>query len=395
LDKHLHYYGDHFKYPHEIYRNKNQFRNYVKYLFALYKIIQNSKLPVQENIILSSAYFSVDQELKKIGYQVFCPSWQMSQDRNVLSSFDILSKSEKIKTKFRDSNFREFIKEDFINEIAEFENALKIFFQRRKIKALVVANDMSFFENISIQVCKQIGIPTFIFLHGLPGRYNSIDDNRSNYLFVWGEKIKDNYVKSGMDANKIFVSGHPYYQQLKSTQLKFSFENILIVTKSLNGAHHSDGVILGDRANLILYLYSIEKILKKLGVKSVRFRPHPSENGTWYLKYINIDFFKLDNANLEYSIQSSSLVIGPTSTVLLESLYHGVNYVVYEPSLSNIDVLNFPLVSPFDGNDPKIPVSKDEMELEYILKTKKMIDSTCFNDYISTPFNLSVINELI
>ena len=170
---------------------------------------------------------------------------------------------------------------------------------------------------------------------------------------------------------------------------------MLVLTKSIVGAHHSDGVILGDRANLILYLYSVEKILKSLGINCVRFRPHPSENENWYLKFINKDFYKFDNENLQKSIQNSSLIIGPTSTVFLESLYYGVNYVVYEPSINNIEITNCQLVSPFDGTDPKIPVAKTEDELEYILKNKILVDPTCFNDYISTPFDLSFVKKLI
>lgn len=397
LDNQLHYYGNHFKHPHEIHGNKNGnlFRTYVKYLFVLFKVFQKRKFTAKGDIILSNAYFSVNEELKNLGYQVFCPSWRMTHERNVLSNLDIFIGSEKIKSKFKNSIFTDLLEDEFMKEIAQFEHNLILFFQKRRIKSLFVPNDVSFFENLSIQVCKQIGIPTFIFLHGLPGRYNQIDEHRSDYLIVWGEKIKENYIKTGMNPNKIFVSGHPYYKKSELIKLKYSFDKILVLTKSIVGAHHSDGVILGDRANLILYLYSIEKILKSLGIKSVRFRPHPSENEDWYLKFINKNFFKFDKENLQQSIQNSSLIIGPTSTVFLESLYYGVNYVIYEPSINNIDLTNCHLVSPFDGTDSKIPVAKNEEELKYMLKNKLMIDPTCFNDYISTPFDLSFAKNLI
>lgn len=397
LDNQLHYYGEHFKYPHEILGNKNGdlIRTYIKYLFILFKIFQNKKSNSNGEFILSNAYFSVNEELKNLGYQVFCPSWKMAHDRNVLSNFAIFLKSEKIKSKFKNSNFNELIQEDFLSDIDQFEEELTVFFQQRKIKSIFVPNDVSFFENLSIHICKQISIPSFIFLHGLPGRYNQIDEQRSDYLIVWGEKIKENYVNAGMNPKKIFVSGHPYYKNIEFKQLKYSFDNILVLTKTLAGAHHSDGVILGDRANLILYLYSVEKILKKMGIKSARFRPHPSENENWYLKFINKDFYKFDKENLQQSIQNSSLIIGPTSTVFLESLYYGVNYVVYEPSLNNIELANYKLVPPFDGTDSKIPVAKNENELEYMLKNKIMVDYTCFNDYITSPFDLSFVKKLI
>ncbi|HEY5123850.1 MAG TPA: hypothetical protein VIK14_08965, partial [Ignavibacteria bacterium] len=361
----------------------------------LYKIIQNRKSLAKEDVILSNAYFSVNEELKNVGYQVFCPSWYMSHDRNIFSSLDIFFKSERIKYKLRNSDFIKLLRDDFIDEIDQFEKKLTILFKKRKIKSIFVPNDVDFFENLSIHICKQIGIPSFIFLHGLPGRFNRIDDNRSDYLIVWGEKIKENYIKAGMNPNKIFISGHPYYKQIHLNHLKFSFDRVLVLTKPLAGAHHSDGVILGDRANLLLYLYSIEKILKTVGIKSVRFRPHPCENGSWYLKFINNDFYKLDKGNLQQSIQNSSLIIGPASTVFLESLFYNVNYIIYEPSLNNIDLINYQLVPPFDGTDSKIPVSKNEAELEYMLKNKLKVDPTCLKDYITTPFDISFVKNLI
>ena len=318
----------------------------------------------------------------------------MSQDRNVLSNFDILNRSEKIKSKFRNLAFNKLIADNFIKEVNEFEEKLIDFYREKKIKSLFVPNDMGFFGNLSIAICKQISIPSFIFLHGLPGRYNNIDDHRSDYLIVWGEKTREYYIKMGKEYNKIFVSGHPYYKT-SPISLKFSLDNILILTKPQNGAQQSNGIILADRANQILYLYSVEKVLKSLGVKSVRFRPHPSENGNWYLKYLNKIFYHLDSGNLQDSINKSTLIIGPTSTVFLESLYYEVNYVIYELSLNNIDLVNWPLVPPFDGTDAKIPVAKNEEELYYILKNKIAVDPSCFNDYISTPFDLSFVKKLI
>ncbi len=396
LDKQFHYYGDHFNNPFERERKLKFYllRGQLKFLLSLIRVIKGRKL-VNGDLILSNAYFTLNDELEKLGYEVFYPPWQVLKNRKILANKDIFIRCEKVKNRLRNLDFNRLIEEKFLSEIGEFEAKMTTYFKEENVKSLFVPNDVSFFENLSISICRQIGIPSFIFLHGLPGRYNNIDENRSDYLIVWGEKIKETYIKKGMDPKKIFVSGHPYYKNLNKSSLKFSLENILILTKSLNGAHHSDGVILGDRSNLILYLYSIEKILKRFGVKSVRFRPHPSENENWYIKFINNDFYKLDNGNITESIQKSTLVIGPTSTVFLESLYTGINYVVYEPSVKNIDIVNFPLVPPFDGEDLKVPVAKDETGLEYILKNKVMVDPSCFNDYITTPFDVSFVKTLI
>lgn len=240
-------------------------------------------------------------------------------------------------------------------------------------------------------------LPTFNFIHGLPGIYNSIDYNRTDYLVVWGESIKNNFVKVGFDPDKIIVNGHPKYNILKlNHSLRFNLENILIITKSPNGSQFSESVILGDRSNLIFYLLSIKKVLEKLGVKSVRLRPHPGENIDWYYKYIDKNFFTRDYQNLGTSLKYSTLVIGGTSTTFLEALIEGINYVVYEPSFENNKLIDgfFP-VAPFDGSDKKVPVAKSEDELDEILVKKKFVDVTVLGDYISNEFNTDVILKLI
>src|ERR1019366_4315214 len=99
--------------------------------------------------------------------------------------------------------------------------------------------------------------------------------------------------------------------------------------------------------------------------------------------------------SLKESIEKSTLVIGPTSTVFLECLYYGVNYLVYEPAIGNMDLVNFKLVPPFDGTELNVPVAKNEKELEYILNNKEKVNTSFFSEYIKTPFDLSFINNII
>lgn len=97
LDNHLHYYGDHYKYPHEFHGKKSEslLRIYIKHLFILYKIFQNRKSKAIGELILSNTYFTVNEELKNHDYNVYCPCWRMSYDRNFLSSYDLFRRSEK------------------------------------------------------------------------------------------------------------------------------------------------------------------------------------------------------------------------------------------------------------------------------------------------------------
>lgn len=391
LTEHLYYFGDHFRFPRE--RSSHDFtrsiRNYLRFLFVNYKIYQNRQKGAGNQIILSSSYFNVNQELKDLGYQVYCPSWEMTADRDVLTSRHIFSASEKIANKLMNLNFNEILSKPFLDEIAFFERDLKSFYKEQHIAALFLPSDVPFFSNLSIRVCRELGIPSFIFLHGLPQDMPNSRYYRSDYLIVYGEKIKEIYVKDGMNPNKIFVSGHPSYKDFRQKELKFSLDNIIVLTKSVSGTD------FGDRGNSILYLYSVEKTLRKLGVKSVTLRPHPGENPAWYSRFINTDFYNLSNRRSTRSIHEASLIIGPTSSVLLESIDKGINYLVYEPVINGREYTGRRVFPPFDGSDSRVPVATTEEDLEYLIRNRIKVDSSFFGDYSQLPFDLSFVKKLI
>jgi hypothetical protein len=397
LSQKIYYYGRQFLHPSEIYDKteiiKYIIRNNIIFLTNIFNRKKNVK-KINKTVLVHD-YFnlkSLNKAFLDIKYDVCLPFWQKSSE---LFEVNLYRKFFKINSITNYGGFNDILNKDFFNEVIGFKELLKNKYKQINLDALVVPFDMPFWENMTIKIFKELKRPSFVFLHGLPSRYNNIDDNRADYLIVWGEKIKEQYVKAGVDKNKIFVSGHPYYKKISNLNLKFNFDNILIITKSMNGTQYGNDVILSDRGNLILYLYSIENVLKKIGVKKVRFRVHPSENSDWYFKYINKDFFVLDKSNIHESLKKSSLVIGSTSTVFLESIYNGVNYVIYEPSVNDFDLINFKLVPPFDGSDSRIPVAKNEDELINILKNKISVDKSFFSDYIKTDFDISFMKNII
>ena len=60
--------------------------------------------------------------------------------------------------------------------------------------------------------------------------------------------------------------------------LRFSFQDIVVVAKSMSGVRIGKEKFVEDRGKSIVYLLMLEDVLKSLGVKSVRLRPHPSES---------------------------------------------------------------------------------------------------------------------
>jgi len=400
----------HFNLNNKIYSFGFQFKNPSEYKKSLKRKVKDKvlhfgikiytllfsciKRKPEANVILSSAYFNLNNNAGFKKYIILSPPWIFGKNQKYFD-YSFFKETFLVHNKLS-GDFKDLINSDFISLAKKYKVSFKEYILKYEISALFLPQDIGFFEKIAIDVFKELNLPTFNFIHGLPGIYNDIDYNRTDYLVVWGESIKDNFIKAGFNSNKIIVNGHPKYNTISlGKNLKFELHDILIITKSLNGSQFSDRVILGDRSNLIYYLLSIKRVLEKLGVKKVRLRPHPSENIDWYYEYIDKDFFIYDNDNLKSSLVNSSLVIGGTSTTFLEALIEGVNYVVYEPLINDLLIDGFSPVAPFDGSEEKVPVAQSEEELEEILIKKVSVDLTILDDYISKEFNTDAILNLL
>ncbi len=401
LDKRVYYYGDHFLCPYDSKRSLFlQAVSRIDPLISYLKVINSCRcksLNFVKKKVICNAYFNLKQELKKNNFLVLLPPWDNHFYKDLFFDKEMSKHINIVKQDLASFNFFELLQRNFIGKLEMLQNLMSEAIYRQKISAIFVPNDISFFENMLIKSCKKVKCPSFVFLHGLPSIYSNIDDNRADYLIVWGDKIKENYVKIGIDYDKIYVSGHPNYKKVENNKdLKFDLNgDILVLSKGIGGAQHSDEIKLPDRGNSILYLYSIQKSLSKFGVKRVRLRVHPSENINWYYKFIDASFFVKDCSGFETSIKKSTLVIGPASTVMLESLYHSVNYVVYEPTSGGEDLYNCKPAPPFDGSDKRLPVAQDEDQLISILKNKEITEKSILYDYIKDKFDVNFIDKLI
>ncbi len=394
INKRIYYYGNHYVNSWETTETKTSRVRTV--LIDLYKKYNMKSFDNSVNLVLSNSYFSINEELQNQNLRVIIPWWNLKKTGFYLKDKNFIKLFNEISITLKRGSINEIISQKFQDKINIFIRLTKNLIRSNNFKAGFFANDLGFFERIFIDIFKEQNIPTFIFLHGLPGRYNSIDDNRADYLVVWGEKIKENYISAGVSPEKIIVSGHPSYNQIKKDKLKFSLENILVISKPNNGTPAiSDNILLSDRGNSLLYLELLKSTLLSLNIKQVKLRLHPSENKQWYLKNIDTFFYSLDEDSLPSSLKKASLVIGPTSTVILDAIYIGVNYLIFEPSVNGYSLMNYPIVPPFNGDERKIPVAKNKKELSYLIENTITIDNSVFNEYIAPKFDFSEVYKKI
>lgn len=391
LDVRVYYYGAQFRHPWESQvGGVHRFWPQVVYLARSLRSTLTAPSGDSRPLILSNAYFSTDQELEKFGYRLRKPPWEICSDLSLLPTLI------RAKHALRNWALFELGSSRFSPVYRSVWDGLKSYVLRHDVRALVVCNDIGFFENVAIRVFRELGRPSFIFLHGLPGRYNRFDDTLADYLVVWGEAVRCNFIAAGVSADKILVGGHPTYREIPADAGKrWGLSDLLVLSKAMNGAQNRRETILADRGNCLLYVDLIRRTLERAGVSSFRLRLHPSENPAWYSEQLRGMKIDIDFSPLEVSLKRASLVIGPTTTVFLESLLHGTQYLVFEPGYQGFDLQNNRLVPPFDGSDPRVPVATDVETLARFLKEQVRIDVSLLSEYIRTPLFLDVMSGKI
>ena len=387
LESRLYAYGDQFRSNFERSPSlRQQLRTWLRdraYQLAAHKSRwSRSKAGRGRPAIISSAYFNFNDELRQAtGWEVLDPPWgqQFLKSASRLPA-PVSTKALKLGGAFNRRSFNALLREEFCHEIDDFKASLADFCIGDDIRALVVPNDESFFESAAIEVFQALHKPSYIFLHGLPGRYSPEKESRADFLLVWGRAIRDQYLRTGFDPARVLVTGHPRYQS-------YSFDPqspteagapdpltaplVLSRQRAAGSCQWGGRIRLVDRADALLYLASVQQVLQRLGVKRARLRLHPAESPAWYEGHIDRSFFVLDRLPLAESLHLASAVIGPFSTVLLETLYADRGFYLYDPNFLPRDEGDFALVPPGDGRDVRVPLARSEVELLNHLKDRR------------------------
>lgn len=398
MDSRIYYYGDHYK--HHLERKPAIFEqlkdSLVEISLSLLIFIRSKKKQITRPAILSTAYFNIQNHFDQNRLIISRPPWQYNEYKYNFYNYELYKEANKIKRQLLTKDAAELMTNTFFEKVRNFENKLEKWILEKDFKAVFVPSNVGFFDKLAIRIFRKINRPSFTFIHGLPGAYSKIDNNLADYLAVWGESIRNNYIREGINAKKIIVTGHPKYITELRDSLTFNLNNVLVISKSLPGAQVGGRYTLRDRSNLIYYLLLIRDVLKSLGVSKARLRPHPSENPSWYTRFLGTDFFVLDNQPLHLSLSVSGVVIGPTSTVFVEALQAGVNYVIFEPRLNDGRGLDGgSVVRPFDGTDQNVPSADTPERLSEILRERRSVDSGILKDYFSQKFDVAEVIRII
>jgi len=401
IDRCFYHYGEQFRYPREGVRRRS-LRRVVRSLYAMIAASRRRRACGDGlRQILSSAYLEgggyhlLDDHLRLAGFHAVAPVWEPSWYREIVSVSGLFRVVRKLQHMLERGSAADILSAPTLALAGRLDSLLDDLIREHRLRGLLVASDMPFFERCAIEAFRRAERPTVLFLHGLPGRYALPDDDRTDFLVVWGEKIRDLYISAGFDGSKIRVSGHPMLNHKPPAVHRCSTDDVLVLTKAMSGAQNSDRIRISDRARCVVYLLMVQRALQRCGVRGARLRVHPSENPHWYERTIGTEYYSVDCAPLEVSLQRATLVIGPASTVFLHSLWRGVAYVVFEPAYQGEDFFSMVQPPPFDGSDTRVPVAHTEEELERLLREQPKTDPSILSEYVRIPFDISFMKDII
>lgn len=379
LDNRVYYFGKHFKTPYESRPFKVRMQTRLVSLYQRMKTVAIS----YDGAVISNAYFNVADYIKKEGYNVVLPPWQTG---------NISKEAQETLYKMMYADFNEVILSDeYQQSVYRLIDELKDFFKKNHTPFVLLANDLAPIHRIAIDVCKEIGVPTGIFLHGLPARYDSVDDSRADYLFVWGEKIRENYIKAGCKAT-IIVTGHPNFSSFTISEI--DPENVVVLSRAISGAPSiSDRHCVDERGICLQHIYAVETALKSVGINHAVLRLHPSENPEWYSKFMDRDFYTLDTNPLGYTIGHAKMVTGYISTVMLDTVLNDVPCYPFVIDKAG-NVFADEIVPPF-CNKPEFPTANTVDELVDNINKGRCVTKEHFDGYVNPTFDITKITQFI
>lgn len=300
----------------------------------------------------------------------------------------------------RDLTFSEIIAPEMIERMRVLYDNLQEELSRYAFDAVFVRTSELFYEKILIDIFKSLNKPSITLLHGLPGVYTKATEYRSEYLLVWSEIIRENFIAKGYDPKHVLVAGNYKYTTMPHIDdLRCSSEDVLILTTAPYEDHQHeweyDKFCINDRSLLVGYLYNVEHVLKANGINHARLRPHPHTNKVWLQENIDMDFYTFDYEPIITSLKHATMCVGTTSTTMIEALMCGVSYLVYEPGEGDYSFSGYPLVPPFNKEYKHLKVAYNEEQLSELIQTQYKPDANrLLNDFLQ-PFNPQIIKQIL
>jgi len=216
---------------------------------------------------------------------------------------------------------------------------------------ITMPSDAPYLQRLLIEVARPLNIPSIVLLHGLPPTDDRFGEYlQADYVFAWGPAMQDLFAGFGSALQRIKTVGFPkldaYYDRKNEYARRKAQRtscNILILGQTKSG----HVTIIGTDDEAEVHLQNVLEALQGLPGIRLSVRPHPSERGDYYGRFLAglgiPDIPVWAGGPIEPVLQEVDLVIGEASTVMVEAFAMGI------PSLC-VQFRRAGYSEPYDGN---------------------------------------------
>ena len=180
--------------------------------------------------------------------------------------------------------FSKFCKNKFSQSIKQIEITKKLL-EKYNFSTIMLWSEDRFEEQILYNLAKQNKISVIFSQHGFEFDTDEMIPymnffrwfpSRSDFIIVWGNMMKEWFIKNGVAAKKIKALGSPYFSKIFSTKFKFKNDYILLACDAKAFDYVPEELCV---KNILEYKNKIKKICQivtNLNEKLV-IKPHPSK----------------------------------------------------------------------------------------------------------------------
>lgn len=196
-----------------------------------------------------------------------------------------------------------------------------------QLKYVLVGNDLRSDDGTLAETLNKLNVPYGVITHGLNYLNTRLHESKAPHLFVWADEEKQRMMNQGIEEERIFVSGSPYFFSLTHVVNKQQIDNVFRV-----GERSKILVAISGAGNLyskeehqatINYLNSLA-----LTLKSTHFfinKLHRKDKAEFYLdkEGLNVVDERIIPSQLSKIldlIQYSNIVISGASTSVIEAM---------------------------------------------------------------------------
>jgi UDP-N-acetylglucosamine transferase subunit ALG13 len=293
--------------------------------------------------------------------------------------------------------FTKFCIKKFSECIRQIE-IMRSFFNKYDFSAIMIWSEHRLEDQILYHFGKQNNIPVIFSQHGFEFDTDEMIDSmtffrgfpyRSDFIIVWGDIMRNWFIKNGLDPKKIKSLGSPYFSKLSSTNFKIKNEYVLLACDAKAWDFKPEELCIKNILKYDQTIKNISEIIIGLDQNLV-IKPHPSKifNEKKIASEVDENIKVVTGGDIESLIPSCSVVITTNiTTSILQALILKKPVILIRTN----SYYGKPHVLKLNGC---IEATLDTLEsiLIKLFSDKKYLDNTIEfgNDFISKYFSNSV-----